>query len=355
MVFASELAAFVGRNKYQDPASAAAKIWQRTNPATYAAAEARVQVFLRSDEDVVDQLGLGLGLAAAVDATDECGADAKVDALLQQPLMPQCPAALARDLADAVLSTTSTDKADHIVKAVSRAAGGPLTAAATQTLRQQAVHLVTRALSTAASASASASVPGASTSSCTTPEALRTQEQVLAQVREQVQVLAQSVRVQDREDAAVSVQAAVNKARGTAREPEALDMYEQQTGSSVRNRNDRFYLANLGTAAEPCWLGGRVDGLCGDRVVEVKCRRNRFFRFLPEYEKVQIHAYMHLTGKRECEVVQKFDGQVRADVHRFDHDFWARVRQDACTHWGLLLRVFDDEQLQDELLRSCVA
>jgi hypothetical protein len=358
MLFASELAAFVGRNRYEDPASAAAKVWRRTSPATYLAAESRVNIVLRTAEDVVQEMGVGL--AAALHAEDECGADAQVDAILQQSLLSKCSPALARDVADVVLGPAG-NKVERVVRAVEKAAGGPLTAAAAQNIQRQATDLVGRAMSTMAATAPEAEIQVADQVDEHLKQQLQVkmQEQVREQVREQVQVqvqvLAQSVKVKDRADAATSVKEVVNKGRGTAREPEALELFEQQTGASVRDRNDRFYMANLGTQANPCWLGGRVDGVCGDRVVEVKCRRNRFFRFLPEYEKVQIHAYMHLTGKRQCELVQKYNGQIRSEVHHFDPEFWAVVRADACTHWALLLRVFDDEGLQDELLRSCVA
>jgi hypothetical protein len=352
MLFASELAAFVGRHRYEDPASAAAKVWRRTSPATYLAAESRVNIVLRTAEDVVQEMGVGL--AAALRAEDECGADAQVDAILQQSLLSKCSPALARDVADVVLGPAG-NKVERVVRAVEKAAGGPLTAAAVQNIQRQATDLVGRAMSTMADAAAPNEAEIQVDEHLKQQLQVKIQEQVREQVQVQVQVLAQSVKVKDRADAATSVKEVVNKGRGTAREPEALELFEQQTGASVRDRNDRFYMANLGTQANPCWLGGRVDGVCGDRVVEVKCRRNRFFRFLPEYEKVQIHAYMHLTGKRQCELVQKYNGQIRSEVHHFDPEFWAVVRADACTHWALLLRVFDDEGLQDELLRSCVA
>jgi hypothetical protein len=334
MIFASELAAFVGRNKYEDPAAAAAKIWRRASPATYAAAEARAGVALRTDEEVVE--AMGVGIAAAVDAADEQAADAQVAAILEQPLFAECPAALARDLGAAVSASGAlADKVSRVMQAVSYAAGGPLTSAATHALRQAATGILHRAMSSA--------VP---------PAPAQAEAQALVQV--QVQALARSVCVRDRVGAEASVHASVNRARGTAREPEALRLFEHLRGATVRDRNDRFYTANLGSQQEPCWLGGRVDGVCGDRVVEVKCRRNRFFNFLTEYEKVQIHAYMHLTGKPECELVQKFNGQVRSDLHAFDSDFWAGVQAEARLQWARLLRVVEDDRLQDDLLRSCV-
>ena len=352
MIFASELAAFIGRNKYENPAVAAAKVWQRVHPASYHEAAQRANIVLRTDEDVVRDMGLGL--QAAVEAVGEQEASAQVAAVLERPLFPACPPTLVKDVADVLAQGNASlpDRVSRVVQAVSRAAGGPLTSAASTTLRTAATRIVQQAMSTAAAAAAAAAAPAAAD-----PAHAQVQAQIQAQVQvqAQVQAMACAVRVRDRMDAVASVQASVNKARGVAREPEALDLFERQTGASVRDRNDRFYVGNMGTSVQPCWLGGRVDGVHGDRVVEVKCRRNRFFSFLPEYERVQIHAYMHLTGKRECELVQKFNGQIHTTVHAFDRDYWSGVCEEARTRWEHLTHVFADEQRQDRLLRQCVA
>ena len=68
-----------------------------------------------------------------------------------------------------------------------------------------------------------------------------------------------------------------------------------------------------------------MDGLTPDKVVEVKCRRNRFFTSLPMYEKVQAQAYLFLTGKPAVEVVQKYDGLTRSDEYAADAEFWGEV------------------------------
>jgi hypothetical protein len=63
-----------------------------------------------------------------------------------------------------------------------------------------------------------------------------------------------------------------------------------------------------------------------NKVVEVKCRRARFFASLPLYELVQAHAYMFLTGRAHCDVVEKLGKKIRITPVAFDSKFWKRVR-----------------------------
>ena len=94
-----------------------------------------------------------------------------------------------------------------------------------------------------------------------------------------------------------------------------------------------------------------MDGLVEGKVVEVKCRRARFFRWLPEYEKVQIHAYMFLTDRPECDLVQKFDGDVQTTTYVFDEEYWMGVCIDVERLWDELLALASDPKLQNALLK----
>ncbi len=74
------------------------------------------------------------------------------------------------------------------------------------------------------------------------------------------------------------------------------------------------------------YVGGRLDGSCAEtgRIVEVKTRMRRFMG-VPKYEKVQVHAYMHILGMREAELVEMYGGETRRHVVEFDDEFWAGV------------------------------
>ena len=55
-LYASELAALIGRHKYQNQDEALAKAWQRLHPASYRRAAARVQFDCKTEEQLLEDL-----------------------------------------------------------------------------------------------------------------------------------------------------------------------------------------------------------------------------------------------------------------------------------------------------------
>ena len=71
-------------------------------------------------------------------------------------------------------------------------------------------------------------------------------------------------------------------------------------------------------------LVGKVDGRFEEtgEIIEAKERRNRLFKRVVEYERVQLHCYMHLTRTRCSVLRERYDGHVMEHVVPFDEDFW---------------------------------
>lgn len=123
-----------------------------------------------------------------------------------------------------------------------------------------------------------------------------------------------------------------SKVRGCRGEDAALTEVERKYDVAVTNRNDQLYTRELVWPASPDGVGaptnrkvvivGRIDGIAGSQLTEVKNRMRGFFRSVPLYEQVQVQTYMWLTGKPSCLFVQRFDGQIREEVLEFDAHFW---------------------------------
>ena len=367
MLYASELAALTGRNKYKGRASAAVEVWRRTNRVSFENALARAGITYRSDRDTVRHIGLEVAVADAGRANTEQEATDAAEVLMGEPLVQYCggvskggggkgcgngegacegagegagekgagegegegEGAMRALIASICTAGSPSAKVASFVRSVEHMSGGPLLAAAKCTLASRAAILMTKV------------VPAGAT------EPLRA-----ADIARDVQSIVATVRVRDCPTAARAVQGAVNMARGIAHEAGAVEAYAELCGAQVQERNTHFYRKNIGSKDAPCWIGGRVDGLREDRVVEVKCRRNRFFSFLPLYENVQIHAYMVLTGHAMCDVVQKYGHSVRTETHHFDDIFWNGVREDAMCCSQRLNDALENSQLQDQLLRE---
>lgn len=306
IIYVSELAAAVGRNRYQTPQETLAKIWKRVDPASFAKRKRRTAV--RTEGEVLRSLVVDGDLEAAVDVAKEATATMKVMSIMEKPLV-QANEERVRE----VRSLLKKKDVASIAKAL---------------------HV--RTISTVARERQAKTV-----------EKLLKKKQVS---EEDIVKLIEQPKIKDSEEASRVIKGAVNKRRGTRNEDDGICGYEKSAGVKVHGKNDKFYKANIGTEENPCWIGGRVDGLLEDKVVEVKNRRNRFFNFLPAYERVQCVCYMYLVDRPACDLVQRFNGDVRVATYEFDQDYWDELVEDILDFNEDLLDLLEDEDEQDKLL-----
>ena len=78
------------------------------------------------------------------------------------------------------------------------------------------------------------------------------------------------------------------------------------------------------------YLGGKHDGKIGDKIVEIKTRSYKFLG-VREYERVQVHAYMHIFETRQAELVESYNGETRTHAVPFDDAFWTGVKESVYT------------------------
>jgi hypothetical protein len=131
--------------------------------------------------------------------------------------------------------------------------------------------------------------------------------------------------------------------RGAALEAGALDSLSQP----VRERNavlhSKVWFAHAGYDVV---VRGKVDGISADgRIVETKNRSRRLFGLIPQYEKVQLCAYMWLlegqctSGAEQqppvavdtsrCTHVENCDGLALEKEFHFDPELWATCEEQA--------------------------
>jgi hypothetical protein len=121
------------------------------------------------------------------------------------------------------------------------------------------------------------------------------------------------------EDVRAALRSEVNCGIGQASEAEGLNKWEVRSEAYVRERNARGYRKDLGGFV----LYGRVDGVTEDGVlVEHKQRRNKLFGCVPEYERVQVMAYLKLTGLEKAVVVESFGADQQSHDVEWDSGVW---------------------------------
>jgi hypothetical protein len=121
----------------------------------------------------------------------------------------------------------------------------------------------------------------------------------------------------------------VYTSRGDRAENPALDAYESIKGCAIPERNSRFRLGTFEAAdGSHISVGGKVDGLSATgELVEVKNRQRKILQYIPLHERVQMHAYMFLTGTKECTLVQTCGDDTQSTAVPLDEALWRNVQE----------------------------
>ena len=298
MLFASELAATIGRNPFVSVTAAKQKVWSRTDPVSYAAAQARTSTPVTTQTERF--VALPVDLTTVVQAASAATMQSELTRVLAQPVNNN------QKPNTAVIEAVAARDTAEIAKLCTPADASPAAAARTAEIAQRVVD-------------------------GTAP----------------VSAVLQSVKFEDCTTTRKDIQSSVFTQRGARSETAATDAYSSLKRQKVSGRNDAFYRKALGSGVA---LGGRIDGLTEDRLVEIKCRQRRFFDTLPSYERVQLYAYMFLTDVHTCDLVQQLNGETRISTYEFEPDVWAEYTAEALQFADDFKALLASEQQQDALI-----
>ena len=122
-----------------------------------------------------------------------------------------------------------------------------------------------------------------------------------------------------------SVKQDLRMTRGNIKEDNNLDKTEKKCNIQITSRNSQMYEKLLYTDPNDKFqviLRGKVDGMNDEYVVETKNRARRLFGKIPEYEKVQLNAYMFMTGKDKALHIECYNEDQNQTEYSFDKVFW---------------------------------
>lgn len=121
--------------------------------------------------------------------------------------------------------------------------------------------------------------------------------------------------------------------RGEAREDGALDTAAATLGQPVRERNadlhSKLWFRHCGYDVV---VRGKVDGISAGRIIETKNRSRTLFGAIPEYEQVQLCAYMWLLEGDSCTHVENYDNEQINTEYDFDEELWAICERQVSLH-----------------------
>ena len=102
----------------------------------------------------------------------------------------------------------------------------------------------------------------------------------------------------------VNMESLINTSFGTNNEFGALDLYESLSKLKL-NKEQSYNSKSVCTTNKYNWLiGGKVDGICDSKIVEVKTRTRCFFKEVRDYEKTQMQLYMHIYDRNITDLVE---------------------------------------------------
>jgi hypothetical protein len=127
----------------------------------------------------------------------------------------------------------------------------------------------------------------------------------------------------------------INKTHGTLKEDSAIEMFEKRFDIKL-DTSQAFYKQRLKISdySKFDWyIGGKMDGIYRDPngekesyIVEVKNRMRGFFTSLRDYEKTQIHIYMHLLeGIPLSKLVEKYGNKIRITTIYKDDEYLRNI------------------------------
>jgi hypothetical protein len=140
----------------------------------------------------------------------------------------------------------------------------------------------------------------------------------------------------------------INTEYGIEKESNAIETFEKIENVKLNTSQD-FFKCNLCTVdGKEFFLGGKLDGIHKDYIVEIKNRTRQFFYKIRDYEMIQIQLYMYILNYRKAKLVEKLNHKIKIhDVERDDV-----LIQEIMTKINIFCNLFTEFLKNDEKKRE---
>jgi len=155
------------------------------------------------------------------------------------------------------------------------------------------------------------------------------------------------------QDISAYIQSRLSQTYGQQREKQSLHRMPD-----VKENNSSFFRTEvgdftLGSAHIRYSIGGRIDGLVGKKLIEIKNRKQRFLTPLPQYDVIQMHCYMKLLDVKEGELVEHLSsGSEKKTTVKWSETLWNKISSGLLAFSRILAKLILTEGWQDRLLEA---
>ncbi|CCU55844.1 unknown similar to AMEV240 [Choristoneura biennis entomopoxvirus] len=117
--------------------------------------------------------------------------------------------------------------------------------------------------------------------------------------------------------------------RGLFKEDYNINKYEEAYNVTITNRN-KYYIKKLlsfeyNSKTINIIVCGKIDGINNDILIESKNRRNKLFKYIPIYERVQLEMYLFLSKFKKCNLIQHYNNDIGVLEYEKDESLFVDI------------------------------
>jgi len=171
-------------------------------------------------------------------------------------------------------------------------------------------------------------------------------------VNESIEKLAKEGKIKEdrRLELLKNTESLINKTHGTLKEQSAIDIYENKFNVKLDTSQKYHKYLVKSTDTIDWYIGGKLDAIHTNYIIEVKNRTKGFFNSVRDYELTQIQLYLLLTGHTNGKLLEKFNDKIRITDIPIDNVYIGEVLSYLCMFIDSMESFIKDDSLKMKYL-----
>lgn len=122
----------------------------------------------------------------------------------------------------------------------------------------------------------------------------------------------------------------INTKRGILHENNIIQKYNTKHNTTITNCNEKNYKYDLveinkNDIIYKFYISGYIDGVDNNTLIEIKNRRSRLFKTIPEYECVQLEIYLRMLNLNKAKLIENFNDKFLEHIYKSDDELWDNI------------------------------
>lgn len=147
----------------------------------------------------------------------------------------------------------------------------------------------------------------------------------------------------------------ITMASGTISETRIINKIETNMNIEIKDRNDKIKYIYIDLMNSfKLKIGGKVDGITDGKLVEVKKRKNKLFKHVPDYELIQVQTYLEMFDIQSCIFVEEYKND--SFIHNIERDNkkWENIKSELINHGNSFVDMLNNKDKMIEFIQNCI-